>query len=332
MSSVCQRQPSSIRLAIDLRSVSQASYRPKVLQTSCCSIAATFKTYCTLCTPIWAHVSGLPPSTSDDFDFAANSSIQCRGLSTSRVAIPIRLYLVRPLRLTVLLRAHPLLARDILLYTLLADLTSEGSDEHLRTIWNFYYHFSIDKGTLVMVLNQCRVLVDLSSDIDTWNNSKYGAFLRFSSLHSLSTIGKHWTLYIETKNFSKGEMDALRAEFRKGGCAKDSIGAKIGLGFCGVRSSGPLCSESKDIMPKQFDHYWKTGVTFDEPDKVAKANEVNPTFIYSAMTKTLPLSYGSNPILPFHLAGILAPISGSQSDNDVSASGLVQGAVEEFKS
>jgi hypothetical protein len=226
-----------------------------------------------------------------------------------------------------------LLARDILLYTLLADLPSEGSDEHLRTIWNFYYHFSIDQGTFDMVLNQCQVLVDLSSDIDTWNNSKYGAFLRFSSLHSLSTIRKHWTLYIETKNFSKGEMDALRAEFRKGSCAKDSIGSKIGLGFSAVRSSGPLCSESRDInTSKQFDHYWKTGVTFDEPDKVAKANQVNPTFIYSAMMKTLPHSYGSNPILPFHLAGIIAPISGSQSDNGVSISGLVQGAVEEFKS
>ena len=182
-----------------------------------------------------------------------------------------------------------------------------------------------------MVLNQCQVLVDLSSDIDTWNNSKHGAFLRFSSQHSLSTIRKHWTLYIETKNFSKDEIDALRAEFRKGSCAKDSIGAKIGLSLSAVRSAGPLCSESKDIMLKQFDHYWKTGVTFDELDKVAKANEVNPTFIYSAMMKTLPLPYGSNPILPFHLARILAPISGSQSDNGVSASGLVQGAVEEFK-
>ena len=184
-----------------------------------------------------------------------------------------------------------------------------------------------------MVLNQSQVLVDLSSDIDAWNNSKYGAFLRFSSLHSLSMIRKHWTLYIETRNCSKDELDALRAEFRKGGSPKYSIGSKIGLGMSVVRSSGPLCSESKDInTSKQFDHYWKTGVTFGEPDKVAKANQVNPTFIYSSMMKTLPHSYGSNPILPFHLAGIIAPISGSQSDNGVSASGLVQGAVEEFKS
>ena len=80
-------------------------------------------------------------------------------------------------------------------------------------------------------------------------------------------------------------MDALRVEFGK--LRHDSVGAKIGLGLSAVRSSGPLFSESKDITSKQFDHYWKTGVTFDDPDKVAKVNNVNPTFIYSAM-KILP--------------------------------------------
>ena len=89
MSSFCQRKPSFIRLATDLLSVSQTSCRPKILQPSCCSIAAMLKTYCTPCTLIWAHVSGLPLSSDD---FASNSSIQCRGLSTSRVAIQIQLY------------------------------------------------------------------------------------------------------------------------------------------------------------------------------------------------------------------------------------------------
>lgn len=89
-SSFCQRKLSFIRLHTDLPSVSQASSRPKFRQTSCCSaIVATLKTYCTPCTPIWARVSGLP-LTSDDF--AANSPIQRRGLSTSRIAIQIQLY------------------------------------------------------------------------------------------------------------------------------------------------------------------------------------------------------------------------------------------------
>ena len=122
MSSFCQRKPFFIRL-----SHKRAAAR-NFCGHLCCSIAAALKMYCTPCTPIWAHVSGLP-LTSDDF--AANSSIQRRGLSTSCVAIQIQ---VRPFCLTDLLRAHPLLARDILLYALLADISPEGSYEDLQTI------------------------------------------------------------------------------------------------------------------------------------------------------------------------------------------------------
>ncbi len=226
----------------------------------------------------------------------------------------------------------PVLARNILFYTLLADFPSEGIDEYLQKIWNFYYHFFIDQGTLDMLLKQCRILVDLSPDIVTWNNSKYGIFLRFSSLHSLSTIRKQWALYLGTKDYSKGEMDSLRAEFRKCSRAKDSSGADAGVNLSSLRSAGPLWKDLTDIGPKQFRRYWETGVTFDEQDKVAKANEINPTFAYSAMGKGFALHYGSDPILSFHLAKTLAPINGSRSNEAVSISGIVKGAVKEFKS
>ncbi|KAF8345638.1 hypothetical protein F5887DRAFT_169977 [Amanita rubescens] len=238
----------------------------------------------------------------------------------------------RPLDFTCCDIDPAILARNILLYTLLADFPPEQDDEYLQKIWNFYYHFFIDKGTLDMILKQCQALVDLSPDITTWNNSKYG-FLRFSSLHSLSTIRKHWTLYIGTKDFSKSEMDSLRAEFRKGSRVKGSDGATLqGFPLTSLRSAGPLWKELADIGPKQSRRYWETGVTFDEQDKLAKANEINPTFAFSAMGKGFALHYGSDPVLPFHLAKILAPISGSGSDETVTISSLIKGAMEEFKS
>ena len=218
-----------------------------------------------------------------------------------------------------------ILARNILLYTLLADLPSKASDEYLQKIWNFYYHFFFDKGTLDMVLRQCQVLVNLSPDIATWNNGKYGTFLRFSSVHSLSAICKHWKLYIGMKDLPKDDLDSLRAEFRKGTNLKGGHGAG--------RSAGPLWLElPKDVGPKQYRHYWETGVAFDEPDQVANANEINPTFAYSAMQKGFVLPHDCEPILSFHLAKTLAPISGSQLDNTATASSFFKGAVEEFKS
>ncbi len=168
-----------------------------------------------------------------------------------------------------------------------------------------------------MILKQCQALVDLSPDIATWNNSKYG-FLRFSSLHSLSTIRKHWTLYIGTKDLSKSEMDSLRAEFRKCSRVKGSDGATLqGFPLTSLRSAGPLWKELSDVGPQQSRRYWETGVTFDDRDKLAKANEINPTFAFSAMGKGFALHYGSDPVLPFHLAKTLAPISGSRSDETI---------------
>ncbi|KAF8348729.1 hypothetical protein F5887DRAFT_597878 [Amanita rubescens] len=225
-------------------------------------------------------------------------------------------------------------ARNILLYTLVTDFPSEQNNEYLQKIWNFYYHFFIDKETLDMVLKQCQVLLDLSPDIDTWNNSKYGAFLRFSSFHSLSSVRKNWALYIGTKNFSKSEMDSLRAEFRNACCIKDDDENNAIVNMTPLRSAGPLCYELYKSGPEQFDdRYWKTGVTFDEPAKMVKANEINPTFAYSVTGKGFALQHGcgSDPILSFHLAEILAPVSGSQLNKAITTSGLVKGAIEEFR-
>ena len=176
-----------------------------------------------------------------------------------------------------------------------------------------------------MVLNQCQILVDLSPDITAWNKSKYGTFLRLSSAHSLSMIRKHWKLYIGTMDFSKAEMDSLHAEFRMDGRA-------IEVNATSLRAAGPLWMELNDMGSRQFDRYWKTGVTFEEGDKMAKANEINPTFAYSVMGKGFSLHYGSNPIVSFHLAKTLAPISGTRSNKTVTISDLVKGAMEEFKS
>ena len=98
-----------------------------------------------------------------------------------------------------------------------------------------------------MVLKQCQILVNLSPDIATWNNSKYGAFLRFSSTQSLSMTRKHWSLYIGTTDFSKAEMDSLRAEFRKGIYANDPNDSTFGLNLTTYRSAGPLWMELKDL-------------------------------------------------------------------------------------
>ncbi|KAF8628196.1 hypothetical protein AX15_004046 [Amanita polypyramis BW_CC] len=223
------------------------------------------------------------------------------------------------------------LARNVLLYTLLSDFPSDytTSEEYIQQLWNFYYHFFIDKKTLDMVLNQCQTLVELSTDIISWNNSRYGTFLRFCSVDTLSAVRRFWAFYIETKRFSKAEKAALRTEF----CADDyGPGIKFGLNLTSIRAAGPLWMVLGDTGSKQFQRYWKTGVTFDDPDKVAAAKEINPSFAFHSTGKGFALHYGSDPILSFHLASALAPVKGSHSDNTVTITRLVESAMEEFKS
>ena len=141
-------------------------------------------------------------------------------------------------------------------------------------------------------------------------------------------------MYIGTKDFSKSEMDSLRAEFQNASCIKDGDKNDVAPNMTSLRSTGPLCYEVYRSGPKQFDdRYWKTGVTFDEPGKVVKANEINPTFAYSVTGKgfAVQTDSGFDPILSFHLAEIVTPVSGSQSNKAITTSGFVKGAVEEFR-
>ncbi|KAF8628200.1 hypothetical protein AX15_004049 [Amanita polypyramis BW_CC] len=227
-----------------------------------------------------------------------------------------------------------ILARNVLLYTLLTELPSSGTEEYIQKIWNFYYHFFIDSETLDMVLDQCQLLVDLSVDISGWNTSIYGTFLRFCSADSLSALRRHWVLYAGTKSISRDEKASLHAQFRKpsrldGSDSKDKPEL---TNLTSMRAAGPLWMELKDLGYKQYKRYWKTGVMFDNPAQVVTAKEINPTFAFSAMGKGFALHYASDPILSFHLAKALAPVKGSHTGGTVSISDLVKSAMDEFRS
>ena len=219
-------------------------------------------------------------------------------------------------------------ARNVLLYTLVADLPPDNVDGHISKIWNFYYHFFIDENTLDMLLDQCQRLIDLSVDVVAWNSSKYGTFLKFCTTHTLSALRRHWALYLETKKLSKVEQDSLLRKFRKPDLPNDR---KEAVSHTLTRSAGPLWLKLKDMGARQFERYWETGVTFDDAKQVAAANRINPTFAYSSMGLGFELHYASDPLLSFHLAKALTPIKGSNSNEFATISSLVKSAMVEFK-
>ncbi|PFH50430.1 hypothetical protein AMATHDRAFT_47924 [Amanita thiersii Skay4041] len=221
-----------------------------------------------------------------------------------------------------------ILARNVLLFTHIADLQKDDAQKSIQKIWNFYYHFFIDQETFDLVIDQSQKLVDLSEDITTWNDSHYGKFLRLCTSHTLSELRRHWSLYVSTKNLTRAEEESLRDHFRTNNRWDED---RSGINLTSVRAAGPLWMDLMSHGAEHFAHYWKTGVTFNDPAEVAKTSLTNPTFAYSSMGRGFALHYGSDPILSFHIARALAPIQGATTIA-TSVSGLVEAAVSEFRS
>ncbi|PFH50429.1 hypothetical protein AMATHDRAFT_3994 [Amanita thiersii Skay4041] len=191
------------------------------------------------------------------------------------------------------------LARNIILYSLIFDRHMTDT-EVVSKLWSIYYHFFIDRGTLEMVKDQSRVLVRVSENLNTWKQSRYGGFLRFCSAHTLSEIRRHWTLY---GDIIESELHSLKEEFNnryRKGYVRSSISA--------IRSAGPLWFDIMEKGQEQLHHYWKTGVTFTDPEKVEFATFTNPTFAYSLAGRGFSLHFLSHPFYSFHLANALAPV------------------------
>ncbi|KAM6496297.1 hypothetical protein JOM56_009003 [Amanita muscaria] len=221
-----------------------------------------------------------------------------------------------------------ILARNVLLYSLLSELLDDDdSNVTIQKIWNFYYHIFIDDGTLSMLVTQCQRLVDLSADINTWNNSKYGTFLRVCSQHTLSVLHRFWLQYAKMKNLTRAEKDSLRDQVRSSNKGVHSRGVNLTT----LHAAGPFWNELKELGALHFKHYWTTGVTFTDSDKIAAASQINPTFAYSSAGRGITLHYGCDPLLSFHLANGLAPLEG-QSSKTLSISTLVNCAMSEFES
>ncbi|KAM6496296.1 hypothetical protein JOM56_009002 [Amanita muscaria] len=216
-----------------------------------------------------------------------------------------------------------ILARNVLLFTLIADMPSESesdADEYISKMWNIYHHFFIDKGTFDFFLKHCQMLVDLSSDLASWDSSKYGTFLRFCTAHTLSALRKHWVLYIETENFSDAEKDSLLAKMpTKLDICKSTL----------RRSAGMLAGKLGRMGMRNFYRYWQRGTTFDDAEELPAANQINPTFIYSANGLGFDMHRSSDPLLSFHPAKVLAPVKDFDGTT-VTVSTLVKSAMEEF--
>ncbi|MCJ1276023.1 hypothetical protein MMC21_003828 [Puttea exsequens] len=203
-----------------------------------------------------------------------------------------------------------ILARNVLLLTLLVD-DVDGSKN--GAIWNIHYHLYLDEESYRILQDQAEKIHTLSHSVESWHQSRYGAFLRMCDEGSLARIRKMWNSYC-TERISKEHMKSYERSFeatlRRAKDTKESHNGK-GQVLTGFRSTAPVSLHSLVDLPRLHQEFWDTGTTDRGNDTRFTTTRLNPMFTASAKN-TSTLHYGSNPLLGFHLATAYAPLlSGS---------------------
>ncbi|KAG2074819.1 hypothetical protein BDR04DRAFT_1171329 [Suillus decipiens] len=202
------------------------------------------------------------------------------------------------------------IARNVILFTFLA---VEGSVRKVPQIWNIFFHFFLDKASHDLLISQCRRLVELSGDLDSWNNGPYGHCLRMCTGDTLAELRRLWQLYIKTMTCSPSEAKSFASSY-----AADIKGSKADFEFVftASRAAGPLSMYAIQMAGDHYNNYWDTGVCSAVAKTPSEASHPNPTFAFSMVGDKFGVHWGTDPLSCFHLAEALAPAVGSSRQPD----------------
>jgi hypothetical protein len=186
----------------------------------------------------------------------------------------------------------------------------------------------LDKHSYSILIEHCKKLVGLSDNLQRWNASLYGQFIKMSTEYTLSELRRHWSLYADMQILPQQRIDAIRDSFSKKVEAPFQEGSddtKITFVLGAVRSAGPLFMKALHVTSEHFRSYRETGVTFSDPNQIANATLINPIFAYSLAGVLCSVHYGVDPLNSFHLAEVFGNAKGS-----VSVADTVRSARTEF--
>lgn len=194
------------------------------------------------------------------------------------------------------------LARNALLFTLLAD---EGAQDRMDTIWNIFYHFVLEPESLALLIEQCRKLVMLAKDLESWNAGPYARFLTVCDKSTLAQLHRIWSLYVATADYTPDHHKRFKKIFLDG---MKEVNDRFADGFVltSSRSAGPLLPVAVQVVAEQFRKFWLTGITDDGLHSTKQATFVNPTFAHSVSREKFAVHYGADPVAGFHLAELFA--------------------------
>ena len=196
-------------------------------------------------------------------------------------------------------------------------------NESPQTIWNIFFHMKIDKATHERLRVHCEKLVNVSASLGNWNASPYGSYTKMCTEYTLTELRRHWSLYATMRSLPVTRLKQIREAFQK---MMDRAEAKLQMNLSSARSCGPLILEGESLVSQQFRNYWKTGTTFHSPKQISSATVINPTFVYSLGGEGCCVHYGLDPMVPFHLADVVASVDAKK----LGTADLVKAAQKQF--
>ncbi|KAJ3510650.1 hypothetical protein NMY22_g15914 [Coprinellus aureogranulatus] len=113
----------------------------------------------------------------------------------------------RPLDFTTCDVEPAVLARNLLLFTLIAD------GQPSFTIWNVFYHFRLDAKSHIVLIEQCKKLIDLSESPQKWRESQYGSAFKMATDYTLAELRRHWELYAALPDLPANCRKAIEQNF-----------------------------------------------------------------------------------------------------------------------
>ncbi|KAK4122017.1 hypothetical protein N657DRAFT_576867 [Parathielavia appendiculata] len=204
------------------------------------------------------------------------------------------------------------IARNILLFTLLLDNHKNVSS---RQIWNIYYHFYLDDPDIQLVGSHAESLVNISQTLQDWHTSPYGTTLRFCDETTFSLVHNIWAKYSEAAkrrgpyrgrdhwtHFNDSLYDARIKKLCTRPTSKQDVS----------RSCAPLAMEFAQELVFTTEQHWKrsmaASVALPAPRKNESPVVPNPIFAVP-LTASSALNFPTNPLLSFHLAAAHANLA-----------------------
>ncbi|KAF7363879.1 MYND-type domain-containing protein [Mycena sanguinolenta] len=193
-----------------------------------------------------------------------------------------------------------ILARNVLLLSMVID------NRDAENIFDIFFHLYLEKESLALLVSQCRILLDASMTLEGWKKSRYGSTLRMSSQHTLIEIRRHWDQYTKMHALPNTQLCTIVEAFKAAATEyqKQYHDSQESMICHTSRSAGPLMMYATEILSDCFYDFWKYGTTFISPARRSAANLLNPTFVYTQLGVGCHVHYGSDLVMPFHLAPI----------------------------